>query len=60
MEEANDVPQPGSSTIHWTESNRGVPGASTNTVAVDQGGKIKLTAGQNGTHVIGDELGFVP
>ena len=33
--------------------------ATTTTVAVDRDGLIKLTAGQNGTHVIVDVLGFI-
>jgi CHRD domain-containing protein len=54
---ANDVPLPETSTINWTQSNQAV--GTTTMVAVDRDGKIKLTAGQNGTHVIVDVLGFV-
>jgi hypothetical protein len=54
---ANDVALPNTSTINWTQSNQAV--GTTTTVAVDRDGKIKLTAGQNGTHVIVDVLGFV-
>lgn len=54
---ANDTGLPATSTINWTQSDQAV--ATTTTVAVDRDGKIKLTAGQNGTHVIVDVLGFV-
>lgn len=54
---ANDVALPNTSTINWTQSNQAV--GTTTTVAVDRDGKIKLTAGQNSTHVIVDVLGFV-
>jgi hypothetical protein len=54
---ANDATLPDTSTINWTESNQAV--ATTTIVAVDRDGKIKLTAGQNGAHVIVDVLGFV-
>ena len=48
---------PPTSTINWTETNQAV--GTTTTVVVDRDGKIKLTAGQNGTHVIVDVLGFI-
>jgi len=48
---------PPTSTINWTQTNQAV--GTTTTVAVDRDGKIKLTAGQNGTHVIVDVLGFI-
>ena len=48
---------PATSTINWTQSDQAV--ATTTTVAVDREGKIKLTAGQNSTHVIVDVLGFI-
>jgi len=48
---------PATSTINWTQSNQAV--GTTTTVAVDRDGKIKLTAGQNSTHVIVDVLGFI-
>jgi len=48
---------PSTSTINWTQSNQAV--GTTTTVAVDRDGKIKLTAGQNSTHVIVDVLGFI-
>jgi len=54
---ANDTTLPATSTINWTASNQAV--ATTTTVAVDRDGKIKLTAGQNSTHVIVDVLGFI-
>ena len=46
---------PATSTVNWTAPNSDV--ATTTTVAVS-GGKIKLLAGQNPTHVIVDVIGY--
>jgi len=46
---------PATSTVNWTAANSDV--ATTTTVAVS-GGKIQLLAGQNGTHVIVDVIGY--
>jgi len=47
---------PATSTINWTAANSDI--ATTTTVAVDGSGKIALLAGQNGTHVIVDVIGY--
>lgn len=47
---------PGTSTVNWTQSNQDV--ATTTTVAVDGSGKINLTTGPMGTHVIVDVIGY--
>ena len=48
---------PNSSTVNWTTSGAAV--AVSTIVAVDENGRISITAGQNGTHVIVDVIGFV-
>ncbi|CAN5418182.1 hypothetical protein BH23ACT3_BH23ACT3_06690 [soil metagenome] len=50
-------PLPESSTVNWTQSDTAV--ATTTFAAVDAGGMISITAGQNATHVIVDVIGFV-
>ena len=47
---------PATSTINWTAPNSDI--GTTTTVAVDGSGKIALLAGQNGTHVIVDVIGY--
>ena len=47
---------PTTSTVNWSTPNTDV--ATTTTVAVDGSGKIALLAGQNGTHVIVDVIGY--
>jgi hypothetical protein len=47
---------PATSTVNWTAPNSDV--ATTTTVAVDGADKIALLAGQNGTHVIVDVIGY--
>jgi hypothetical protein len=47
---------PGTSTVNWTESNQDV--AATTTVAVDGAGRVKVSAGPRGTHVIVDVIGY--
>jgi hypothetical protein len=47
---------PGTSTINWTQSNQDV--ATTATVAVDGAGRVKVSAGPRGTHVIVDVIGY--
>jgi hypothetical protein len=47
---------PSTSTINWTAPSSDI--ATTTTVAVDGSGKIALLAGQNGTHVIVDVIGY--
>ncbi len=48
---------PSSSTVNWTASDSSV--ATTTYAAVDENGRISITAGQNSTHVIVDVIGFV-
>ena len=48
---------PNSSTVNWTTSGTAV--AATTFAAVDENGRISVTAGQNATHVIVDVIGFV-
>ena len=48
---------PNSSTVNWTTSDTSV--ATTTFAAVDENGRISITAGQNATHVIVDVIGFV-
>ncbi len=48
---------PNSSTVNWTTSGTAV--AATTFAAVDENGRISITAGQNATHVIVDVIGFV-
>jgi hypothetical protein len=48
---------PNSSTVNWTTSGTAV--ATTTFAAVDENGRISITAGQNATHVIVDVIGFV-
>ena len=47
---------PGTSSINWTETDQDV--AATTTVAVDGAGRVKVTAGPRGTHVIVDVIGY--
>jgi len=47
---------PSTSTINWTAPGSDI--GTTTTVAVDGSGKIALLAGQNGTHVIVDVIGY--
>jgi len=47
---------PATSTVNWTAPNSDV--ATTTTVAVDGSGKLAVVAGQNGTHVIVDVIGY--
>ena len=48
---------PNSSTVNWTTSGAAV--AVSTIVAVDENGRISITAGQNATHVIVDVTGFI-
>jgi hypothetical protein len=54
---AADESLPNTSTINWSTSGQAV--ATTTIVAVDRTGKVKVTAGQNGSHFIIDVLGFI-
>lgn len=54
---AADESLPNTSTINWSISGQAV--GTTTTVAVDRTGKVKVTAGQNGSHFIIDVIGFV-
>jgi hypothetical protein len=47
---------PGTSTINWTQTGQDV--ATTTTVSVDGAGRVKISAGPRGTHVIVDVVGY--